>query len=196
MRNHFGKSTVPLLAAMLALPAWGSLSAQQQDSANGTNPITVVGPAPADLTGLAEGPEVEGLISARNGQSLQVTTADGSNTAILVSEATDIRSSGGFLGLNRTRLDADSLLNGLPVTVRDGAMGRRPRRQPGAVQEQQSRDRVDDPQRHRRSASASTTRPSRKTPRRPKRCAAAWAISTSTISRARPTSTSTPASGR
>ena len=118
MRNNFGKSAVPLLAAMLALSASGSLSAQQQAPASGADPITVVGPAPTDLAGLSEGPEVEGLISARNGETLQVTAADGSNTMILLSDATDIRSSGGFLGLTRTSLAADSLLNGLPVTVR------------------------------------------------------------------------------
>jgi len=49
---------------------------------------------------------------------MQVTTADGNSTAILVSQATDIRSSGGFLGLDKNKLNADSLLNGLPVTVR------------------------------------------------------------------------------
>jgi outer membrane protein OmpA-like peptidoglycan-associated protein len=101
---------------MLAMPAWGGLSAQQ-GPANGADPITVVGQAPTDLTGLAEGPEVEGVISARSGERLQVTGADGVSTAVLVSNATDIRSSGGFLGLERTTLGADSLLNGLPVTV-------------------------------------------------------------------------------
>ena len=107
------RTTAPFLLAVLAIPAWGGLSAQQQAA----DPITVTGEAPADLTGLAEGPEVEGFISARNGESIQVTGADGTNTAILVSGATDIKSSGGFLGLTRTKLGADSLLNGLPVTV-------------------------------------------------------------------------------
>jgi len=106
------RSTVPVLLAMLAVPAWGGLSAQQ-----GVEPITVVGEAPTDLTGLTEGPEIEGVISARRGERIQVTGADGANTAILVSPATDIKSTGGFLGTNRTRLGADSLLNGLPVTV-------------------------------------------------------------------------------
>ena len=77
----------------------------------------MTGSVPADLTGLAEGPEVEGLISARTAERVQVTGADGT-TNILVSDATKITSSGGFLGLNRTRLGADSLLNGLPVTVK------------------------------------------------------------------------------
>jgi OOP family OmpA-OmpF porin len=107
----------PFLFAMLAVPAWGSASAQEQAPANGANSITVVGSAPADLTGLDEGPEIEGFISARSGERLQVTGPDGARTAILVSDATTIKSSGGFLGLNRTQLGADALLNGLPVTV-------------------------------------------------------------------------------
>jgi outer membrane protein OmpA-like peptidoglycan-associated protein len=112
--NILGRSTVPLLLAAAAVPAWSGLSAQEQ----GPNPITVTGEAPADLTGLPKGPEVTGIISARRGGQMQVTGADGNSTAILVSQATDIRSSGGFLGLDRDKLGADSLLNGLPVTVR------------------------------------------------------------------------------
>jgi OmpA-OmpF porin, OOP family len=116
MRVIYHRSTVPLACALLALPAWGGLAAQQGPAA-GADSITVLGEAPADLTGLTEGPEIEGFISARAGDSMQVTGADGATTAILVSDATDVRSSGGFLGLNRTRLGAESLLNGLPVTV-------------------------------------------------------------------------------
>jgi OmpA-OmpF porin, OOP family len=95
---------------MVALPAWSGLSAQAADS------ITVVGEAPADLSDLTEGPEIEGVISARSGDRIQVTGADGT-TALLVSPATDIKSTGGFLGANRTKLGADSLLNGLPVKI-------------------------------------------------------------------------------
>jgi OOP family OmpA-OmpF porin len=118
----FNRSTVPVLFGVLAVPAWASLSAQQEAPVNeapvnGADRITVTGEAPADLTGLEEGPEIEGLISARSGERIQVTGADGTNTPILVSNATDIRASGGFLGLNRSKLGADSLLNGLPVTV-------------------------------------------------------------------------------
>jgi OmpA-OmpF porin, OOP family len=115
MRILSRTSMVPLVVAMLAMPAWGGLAAQQQGPANDS--ITVVGPAPSDLTGLTEGPKIEGVISARRGDTIQVTTADGSVTPILVSTATDIKSSGGFLSLERTKLGADSLLNGLPVTV-------------------------------------------------------------------------------
>ena len=105
------KAAAPLLLAMVATPAWSGLAAQQ-----GANPITVVGDAPTDLSELAEGPELEGVISARTGERLQVTGIDGT-TAVLVSPATDIKSTGGLLGANKTRLGADSLLNGLPVKI-------------------------------------------------------------------------------
>ena len=126
MRILLKTSTIPVFLAVLAVPAWSGLAAQQQIAADGANSITVTGSTPTDLTGLAEGPEVEGLISARSGEQMQITGADGTSTRILVSDATKIRASGGFLGLNRTQLAADSLLNGLPVTVEtvqwDGAL--------------------------------------------------------------------------
>jgi outer membrane protein OmpA-like peptidoglycan-associated protein len=114
----FRRSTVRFVLAALAVPAAGALSAQEQAPADAASAITVTGSAPTDLAGLTEGPEVEGVISARSGEQVQVTAADGASTAILVSDATKISSSGGFLGLNKTKLDADSLLNGLPVTVK------------------------------------------------------------------------------
>jgi len=116
--NILRRSTVPLLLSAAAVPAWSGLSAQVQGQVESANAITVTGQMPTDLTGLPKGPEVQGIISARKGGQMQVTGADGNSTAILVSQATDIRSSGGFLGLDRSKLGADSLLNGLPVTVR------------------------------------------------------------------------------
>jgi outer membrane protein OmpA-like peptidoglycan-associated protein len=120
--------TATFACAALAMPAWGVLSAQElspqeqsaqeQVPADGAPSITVTGQAPASLDGLTEGPEVEGIISARHGQQMQVTGDDGANTPILVSDATKIKASGGFLGLGSTKLGADSLLNGLPVTVK------------------------------------------------------------------------------
>lgn len=105
-------SALPLAAAALAMPAWSSLSAQQDPA----NRITVIGEAPTDLSGLTEGPEIEGTITARTGERITVTGVEGT-TAVLISPATDIKSTGGFLGANRTALTANSLLNGLPVKV-------------------------------------------------------------------------------
>lgn len=108
----FSKKSTPVLLAALAVPAWTGVAAQPADSS-----ITVSGSVPADLTGLEEGPEVEGVISARTGQQVQITGADGSRTPILVSDATKIRSTKGLFGLDRDALGAESLLNGLPVSV-------------------------------------------------------------------------------
>jgi OmpA-OmpF porin, OOP family len=116
MSIPFRTSTIPVLLAALAVPAWTGLGAQP---ANDASQIDVTGAMPpADLAGLTEGPLVEGTITARRGGQVQVTTADGANTAVLVSEGTRISSSGGFLGLEKTKLDASSLLNGLPVSVK------------------------------------------------------------------------------
>lgn len=111
------KSGVLLLLAASALPMAGSLSAQQQDYGASEDQINVYGSLPTDLKALPDGPELEGFISARNGNRVQVTTAGGTKTVVNVAPATEIRTSGGFLGMGREKLNASSLLNGLPVTV-------------------------------------------------------------------------------
>ena len=109
-----------LMLAMLAAPAMGGLTAQAQEQAQETSDsevmTTVYGqlPSPEEMT---KGPKVEGIISARSDGRMQVTTADGNNTAIAIADYTKIKSSGGFLGLDRDKLAANSLLNGLPVSV-------------------------------------------------------------------------------
>lgn len=109
---------VLFVLAVLAAPVSGSLSAQQQDPFEGEILTTVNGTPPADLAGMPEGPEIEGFISARSGDRMQVTSADGTSTVIAISDGTTIKASGGFLGLNTSKLAADSLLNGLPVTAK------------------------------------------------------------------------------
>ena len=80
--------------------------------------ITVNGTVPADLSGMPDGPEVEGFISARNDQKMQVTTAGGTKTVVLLSDGTRIKSKGGLLGIRSNKLAADQLLNGLPVSIK------------------------------------------------------------------------------
>lgn len=114
-----------LIFAALAASVSGAAIAQQDDTAaqqqpeqGGNPPITVnAPPPPTDLTGLEKGPDVEGIITARRGDRVQITGVDQASTVIAISQATEVRGRGGFLGLNRTALTADSLLNGLPVTV-------------------------------------------------------------------------------
>ncbi len=104
------------LAALMATAAPASLAAQEQPIAPGDQVTITSAPLPP-LAQLPAGPEIEGMISARQGNQIQVTTADGTPTVIAVSGETRISSTGGFLGLGRTKRGADALLNGLPVTV-------------------------------------------------------------------------------
>lgn len=114
-------SRVLFLMAALAVPA-SSVYAQQEldpsSSEAGAEVLTTVtGSLPTDLSGMPAGPELEGVISARKGDQVQVTGADGAKTVFTVGEATQIRSTGGFLGLDKDKLGTESLLNGLPVAV-------------------------------------------------------------------------------
>ncbi len=106
-----------LVLAMLAGTAAPGLAQESQESSEPALPVTVYGSSPYEAAEMTEGPEIEGIISARNGDSIQVTTADGAKTMIAINDATEIKASGGFLGLSSSELAADSLLNGLPVSV-------------------------------------------------------------------------------
>lgn len=113
MRDISKSPKALLLVAMLAGAAPASLAAQEPDPA-----ATITGTAVPDAAAMTKGPEVKGIISARRDDKVQVTTADGNKTVIAVTDTTKIRGSGGFLGLGRDKLAADSLLNGLPVTIK------------------------------------------------------------------------------
>ncbi|MCL6251322.1 OmpA family protein [Altererythrobacter sp. KTW20L] len=121
MRNNstriFTGSVTLAAIAMLAMPASAQQAFADARYADSESVITVQGQVPADLAGLPAGPEIEGFISARRGNEMEVTSADGGNTLTYLSDATEIRGRGGFLGLSRDQLASDALLNGLPVTV-------------------------------------------------------------------------------
>lgn len=106
-----------LLLAMLAGTASASFAAPQDEPAATDLSVTVTDTSPPEAAEMTKGPRIEGIISARNEDKLQVTTADGNATIVAVNESTRIKSSGGFLGLSRDKLAANSLLNGLPVSV-------------------------------------------------------------------------------
>lgn len=106
-----------LLIAMLAGAAPASLAAQQEQNPP-TGDVTIQGQRPVEAAPTAKGPEIQGFISARSGDRMQVTAPDGTNTTITITDTTKIKASGGFLGLGSNRLAATSLLNGLPVTVK------------------------------------------------------------------------------
>jgi OOP family OmpA-OmpF porin len=109
---------VLLTLAMLTGAASASLAAQPQDAPQADLTATVTDTSSPQAAEMTEGPKIEGIISARSGNRMQVTSANGTNTVIAVTDATRIKSKGGFLGLASSKLAADSLLNGLPVSVK------------------------------------------------------------------------------
>jgi OOP family OmpA-OmpF porin len=107
MRVVSNRPGIVLLAAMLALPAAGGLSAQEQEQAV-PNPNMIVN-APV----YAKGPDIKGIITANNGEKLKVATAGGGSNIIAITDRTKIKG-----GTSRAALTASSLLNGLPVTIK------------------------------------------------------------------------------
>ncbi len=116
------RAGVLALTAALALPAMGpataSASAQPQDAPDADVSATVYGDAPLDPASMSEGPELDGIISARKGNLLQVTAKDGTSTVVAFADSTKIKGHGGFLGLSSKSREDDALLNGLPVEVK------------------------------------------------------------------------------
>jgi outer membrane protein OmpA-like peptidoglycan-associated protein len=110
MRVISERPGVLVLIAMLTLPMSGSLSAQEQDP---SSPNIIVN-APTMIAG----PEIKGVITARNDDKMKVTAADGTSTIIAINDDTQIRAGGGLFSGHRGKLSADSLINGLPVTVK------------------------------------------------------------------------------
>ncbi|MEO0591818.1 MAG: OmpA family protein, partial [Pseudomonadota bacterium] len=115
----------------IALLATATTALAQQPSASQSAPqpvdaytesatkdsLVVTGTPPADLSGFPEGPDLEGFISARAGNKVEVTQADGSSAMVAIGEGTKIKASGGFLGLSREKLGMAQLLNGVPVKI-------------------------------------------------------------------------------
>jgi outer membrane protein OmpA-like peptidoglycan-associated protein len=93
--------------------ASGTVFAQQQDAPD--NSVVINGVKSA-------GPEIKGVISARNENKMKVVTADGASTIIAVDDATQIRAGGGLFGAH-SKMAQDALLNGLPVTVKTWRAG-------------------------------------------------------------------------
>ena len=118
-----GLRRAPLVLALLAglaMPAAHGLAAQNSDT--GEVLTTVYGNLPT-MAEMNEGPRVEGIISARQGQRLQVTADDGTSTILTLHPDTEIRTRGGFLGIGNKTFDQSALINGLPVRVRTRQYG-------------------------------------------------------------------------
>lgn len=110
-----------LSTATLTLPA--SVVAQDEEIMDSGAQMVVTGLPPADLSSLTDGPEIQGFISARSGERVQITLPDGSTQLLFLSEATEVRLSKGLFGMNRAKLNAESLYNGLPVTAKTAQWG-------------------------------------------------------------------------
>jgi OOP family OmpA-OmpF porin len=100
-----------LLLTALALPVSSQLSAQTNEVPPAASNIVVSG------IRMPAGPDVKGIIAARNEDKIKVVAADGTASVITVTEETKIKASGGLFG-GGAKLGADALLNGLPVTVK------------------------------------------------------------------------------
>jgi OOP family OmpA-OmpF porin len=106
------RKKILILLAVATAPASASWAMQQES----TDPNIVVTASAPDASLMAKGPEIKGIISARNEDKMKVTLADGTSTIIAITDATKIKSGSLFGGGNK--LGAASLLNGLPVTVK------------------------------------------------------------------------------
>lgn len=107
-----------LILAALALPAVAGAEPQ----APARTDITVTGELPFDPAQATQGPQIQGIISARSGERLQVTTANGTSTTIALTEATKIKGNANLLG-TRTKPTVATLINGLPVTIKTWQSG-------------------------------------------------------------------------
>ncbi|MFL9841464.1 OmpA family protein [Sphingomonas sp. ST-64] len=123
MRPISKTSHAVMLVSMLGAAAPAALAAQDRSDGYDAEQVTIQSTAIPPLDQLPAGPEVAGMISARQGDQIQVTTADGTPTLVAVTDATEIRASGGFLGLSRSKLASNQLLNGLPVTMKTRQFG-------------------------------------------------------------------------
>lgn len=112
------RNTDRRLGMLLLLAAAAATPLHAQDAAYADPNIIVNGEVLPDVSEMTAGPEIKGIITARNGDLIKVTAADGTSTTVAVTETARIRSRGGFLGTQRTTLTPASLFNGLPVTIR------------------------------------------------------------------------------
>jgi OOP family OmpA-OmpF porin len=118
MNVVFKSSRVLLLVGLLAGVSSGSVYAQTQDAPATPLRVTVTDTSPPASSEMSKGPDIEGIISARSGDKVQVTAAGGAKSIVAINDSTRITASKGLFGLNNDKLAATSLLNGLPVTIK------------------------------------------------------------------------------
>ena len=114
MRVNSYKPAALAMLGLLALPMAGSLSAQANNDPN----IVVTGAPLPDMSAMTPGPELKGVITARKGDRMKITTADGTSTIVAINETTRLKASSGLFGSKGAKPTIAALLNGLPVTVK------------------------------------------------------------------------------
>lgn len=104
------------LIAVLAVSVPAGLSAQELSPTSTTTPNSnpnIIVKAP----GTTPGPDVKGIIVARNAEKIKVMAADGTATVVSIADTTKIKGGGGLFS-SGGKFTADALLNGLPVSVK------------------------------------------------------------------------------
>ncbi len=74
----------------------------------------------------AETHSLRGMITARDGDKMIITTSDGMKHTYTLTPETKVVQTEGALGIRSSELSASQLLNGLPVTVESAAEGEEP----------------------------------------------------------------------
>ena len=105
---HGAAVLLAVLGAAVSAPVWAQTAPDPSIIVNGERTAEPV---------LTAGPEIKGVITARNAEKLKVTQADGTSAVIAITPATRIKAGGGLFG-GGAKLTAAALLNGIPVTVK------------------------------------------------------------------------------
>ncbi len=120
--NRASRTTLALVALLGAATA-SSLAAQPVRPVESGEVLTTVYGNLPPMAELNEGPKITGIISARQGQRLEITADDGTTTTVTLHPETEIRTRGGFLGIGNKTFDQNALINGLPVTIKTAQYG-------------------------------------------------------------------------
>ena len=105
-------------ASALTLAALGAAAGAPLGAQIAPDPSIIVNGERMAAPVLTPGPEIKGVITARNAEKLKVMQADGTSAVIAVNPATRIKAGGGLFGGGGGKLTAAALLNGMPVTVK------------------------------------------------------------------------------
>ncbi|MGY6635828.1 MAG: OmpA family protein [Erythrobacter sp.] len=111
-------SLLALTGLLVAATSAAPVAAQPAMPAQGSDVLTTVTGNLPTMAEMEAGPRVEGIISARRGQAMQIVAEDGTTTSITLHPETTIRTRGGFLGIGNRNFDQSALIAGLPVAVR------------------------------------------------------------------------------